>query len=228
MDIVFCVASRPHRAAPASRLRAIGTLLAALVMWMPLPGAWAAADETPEAMIVRVSSDVLDAIRNDKAIREGNFDRVQKLVNERILPYVDFDKMTRLTVGRAWRGATAEQRAALIDQFRTLLMRTYSGALSKVTDHKVRLRPTRGQDNPNDVVVRTEVVATQGDPITLDYRLEKTVDGWKIYDMNILGVWLVETYKGEFAEAISQGGVDGLIKTLIEKNQRLASTGKAS
>jgi len=218
----------PSLAALALRLRSLGAMLAALLAWMPLPGAIAAAEEAPDALISRVSTDVLEAIRNDKAIRAGDFDRVQKLVNERILPYVDFDKMTRLAVGRAWRGANAEQRGALTDQFRVLLLRTYSGALSKVTDHKVRLRPSRGQDSPNDAIVRTEVVPSQGEPIALDYRLEKTADGWKIYDMNILGVWLVETYKSEFGETISQSGVDGLIKALTEKNQRLANAAKAS
>ncbi|HXW63619.1 MAG TPA: ABC transporter substrate-binding protein [Burkholderiaceae bacterium] len=214
--------------AAVARLNLLITAVLVLVFWMPLSDALAADEERPDAMILRVSADVLDAIRNDKAVRAGDFDRVQKLVNERILPYVDFDKMTRLAVGRSWRGASSEQRGELIDQFRTLLLRTYSGALSKVTDHKVRLRPARGQDSPNDVIVRTEVVPSQGEPITLDYRLEKTPEGWKIYDMNILGVWLVETYKSEFAESISQGGVDALIKALTEKNRRLASASKAT
>jgi len=202
--------------------------LAAFVSWMPLNDALAASDEAPDALILRVSGDVLEAIRSDKAVRGGDFERVQKLVNERILPYVDFDKMTRLAVGRSWRSASTEQRGELIDQFRTLLLRTYSGALSRVTDHKVRLRPARGQDSPNDVIVRTEVAPSQGEPITLDYRLEKTPEGWKIYDMNILGVWLVETYKSEFAESISQGGVDALIKALTEKNRKLASASKST
>lgn len=214
--------------AARTRLSLLITGLAAILSWMPLNDALAATDEAPDAMILRVSSDVLDAIRKDKAIRAGDFDRVQRLVNERVLPYVDFDKMTRLAVGRSWRGASSEQRGELIDQFRTLLLRTYSGALSKVTDHKVRLRPSRGQESPNDVVVRTEVAPSQGEPITLDYRLEKTPDGWKIYDMNILGVWLVETYKTEFAESINQGGVDALIKALTEKNRRLASASKTT
>lgn len=214
--------------AAAARPPFLIVALLAVLSWMPLNVALAANDEAPDALILRVSADVLDAIRSDKAIRAGDFDRVQKLVNERILPYVDFDKMTRLAVGRSWRGATSEQRGELIDQFRTLLLRTYSGALSKVTDHKVRLRPSRGQESPNDVVVRTEVAPSQGEPITLDYRLEKTPDGWKIYDMNILGVWLVETYKTEFAESINQGGVDALIKALTEKNRRLASASKTT
>jgi phospholipid transport system substrate-binding protein len=188
------------------------------------PVAGAAADPAPETMILTLSTEVLDAIRADKAIQAGDFERVQKLVNERILPKVDFDKMTRLTVGRPWRAATAEQRASLIEQFRILLLRTYSGALSKVSDQKVRLRPSRGQDTSGtDVIVRTQIVATQGDPVALDYRLEKTDSGWKIYDLNILGVWLVENYKSEFLEPLNQGGVDNLIKTLVEKNRKAAA-----
>jgi phospholipid transport system substrate-binding protein len=182
---------------------------------------------SPETMIMNESTEVLDAIRNDKGIRSGDFDRVQKLVNEHILPKVDFDKMTRLAVGRAWRGATAEQRAALTEQFRLLLMRTYSGALSKVSDQTVRLRPSHGQDNLNDVIVRTQIVGGQGDPIGLDYRLEKTDAGWKIYDLNILGVWLVENYKTEFGQTLNQGGIDSLIQALTQKNQKLASGAKS-
>ncbi len=187
----------------------------------------AAAEVAPDTMILKLSTEVLDAIRNDKAIQAGDFDRVQKLVNERILPRLDFDKMTRLAVGRAWRGATPEQRAALTDQFRILLMRTYSGALSKVSDQKVRLRPSRESENPADVIVRTQVVPSQGDPIGLDYRLEKTEAGWKIYDLNILGVWLVENYRNEFSQSLNQGGVDNLIQVLTQKNQKLAAGAKS-
>lgn len=212
----------------AGRGRGFCALLVTVVAAMALPAVAAAPDVAPDKMILNVSTEVLDALRNDPAIKKGDFDRVQKLVNEHILPYVDFDKMTRLAVGRAWRGATAEQRSALIEQFRQLLMRTYSGALAKVTDHKVRLRPARGQDSGEDVIVRTEVVPSQGDPISLDYRLEKTADGWKIYDLNILGVWLVENYKTEFGGTINQSGVDGLIKALTDKNRQLANSAKPS
>jgi phospholipid transport system substrate-binding protein len=184
---------------------------------------------TPEAMILELSAGVLDAIRKDKAIQAGDFDRVQKLVTERIMPSVDFDKMTRLTVGRPWRSATPEQRATLIEQFRILLLRTYSGALSKVTDQQVRLRPSHGQDAAaTDVIVRTQIVSTQGDPVGLDYRMEKTDKGWLIYDLNILGVWLVENYRNEFLESLNQGGVDALIRTLSEKNRLAAAGAKAS
>ena len=109
------------------------------------------------------------------------------------------------------------------DRFRTLLMRTYSGALSKVSDQKVRLRPARGQDPANDVIVRTQIVPSQGDAIAIDYRLEKTDAGWKIYDLNILGVWLVENYKSEFLQPLNQGGVDNLIQVLKDKNRKVAA-----
>ena len=183
------------------------------------------ADAMPDAMILSLSNKVLDLIRSDKAIRAGDYEGVQKLVDEHIMPHVDFDKMTRMAVGRAWRSASAEQRNALIAQFRTLLLRTYSGALSKVTDHKASLRPSHGQDpNATDVVVRTQVAPSQGEPIGLDYRLEKTDAGWKIYDLNILGVWLVDNYKNEFSSILNQDGIDGLIRTLTQKNQKLAAS----
>ena len=206
--------------------RAANAALAALLLCATLVGparADGADDAAPDQMILQLSTQVLEEIRGDKAIQAGDFARVEKLVNERILPRVDFDKMTRLTVGRPWRAATPEQRSALTEEFRNLLMRTYSGALSKVSDQKVRLRPSHGQDGASDVIVRTQIVASQGDPVALDYRLEKTPAGWKIYDLNILGVWLVENYKSEFLEPLNQGGVDNLIKVLKEKNRKVVA-----
>jgi phospholipid transport system substrate-binding protein len=205
------------------RRAALATLAVFCALGAARPAAAGDADIAPEKMILDLSTSVLDTLKSDKQIQAGDFDRVQKLVDERIMPHVDFDKMTRLAVGRPWRGASADQRSALIAQFRTLLMRTYSGALARVSDQSVRLRPTRTQDNSSDVIVRTQIVASQGDPVDLDYRLEKAADGWKIYDLNILGVWLVENYKNEFTATLSQGGVDGLIKELTEKNRRLAA-----
>ena len=177
---------------------------------------------TPDAMVRDLSNEVLNAIKADKALKSGDTNRVQKLVDEKVLPYTDFQKMTQLSVGPGWRNATPEQRAALTREFRTLLVRTYSGALSQVSDHKVELRPFRAQPADTDVIVRTQVVASRGDPIQLDYRLEKTDGGWKIYDINILGVWLVENYKSQFSSQVNAGGVDGLIKTLTERNSQLA------
>jgi phospholipid transport system substrate-binding protein len=185
------------------------------------------ATAAPEVLVRDLSNEVLATIKADKALASGDVNRAQKLVDEKILPYVEFEKMTRLAVGRGWRQATPEQRAALTREFRTLLVRTYSGALSQVTDHKVELRPFRAQPTDTDVLVRTSVVASRGDPIQLDYRLEKTDAGWKIYDVNILGVWLVENYKTQFASQINAGGVDGLIKTLTDRNKQLEQGKKA-
>ncbi|HVG04361.1 MAG TPA: ABC transporter substrate-binding protein [Burkholderiaceae bacterium] len=177
---------------------------------------------TPDAMVRDLSNEVLNAIKEDKALKSGDTGRVQKLVDEKVLPYTDFQKMTQLSVGPGWRNATPEQRAALTREFRTLLVRTYSGALGQVSDHKVELRPYRAQPTDTDVIVRTQVVASRGDPIQLDYRLEKSDAGWKIYDINILGVWLVENYKSQFSSQVNSSGIDGLIKTLTERNSQLA------
>jgi phospholipid transport system substrate-binding protein len=201
---------------------AIGAaLLAAGAASAQAPAAAPSATAAPEVLVRDLSTEVLATIKADKALASGDVNRAQKLVDEKILPYVDFQKMTQLAVGRGWRQATPEQRAALTREFRTLLVRTYSGALSQVTDHKVELRPFRAQPADTDVLVRTSVVASRGDPIQLDYRLEKTDAGWKIYDVNILGVWLVENYKTQFASQINAGGVDGLIKTLTDRNRQL-------
>jgi len=180
-------------------------------------------DTPPDALVKSVSSEVLEDIRNDKALRSGDIDRLQKLIDDKVAPYVDFERMTRLSVGRGWRAATADQREALMREFRTLLVRTYSGALSHVTDHQVKMGPFRSQPGETDVVVRTQVVPSAGEPLQLDYRLEKTDAGWKIYDVNILGVSLVENFKNSFASEISQGGVDGLIKSLTDRNRQLAA-----
>lgn len=202
-------------------------LLAAGAASAQAPAAAPSAAAAPEVLVRDLSNEVLATIKADKALASGDVNRVQKLVDEKILPYVEFEKMTRLAVGRGWRQATPEQRAALTREFRALLVRTYSGALSQVTDHKVELRPFRAQPADTDVLVRTSVVASRGDPIQLDYRLEKTDAGWKIYDVNILGVWLVENYKTQFASQINAGGVDGLIKTLADRNKQLEQGKKA-
>jgi phospholipid transport system substrate-binding protein len=202
-------------------------LLVAPVALMLTGTVVAQASTAPDALVRDLTTEVLDAIRVDKGIQGGDVSRVQKLVDDKVLPYVDFEKMTRLAVGRGWRSATPEQRAALTREFRTLLVRTYSGALSQVKDHQVQMRPFRAQPSETDVLVRTSVVPSRGEPIQLDYRLEKQDAGWKIYDVNVLGVWLVENYKTQFASEISAGGVEGLIKSLSERNRQLADAKKA-
>ena len=182
----------------------------------------------PDALVQSVSTEVLDTIKSDAALRNGDFDKLQKLIDDKVAPYVDFERMTRLSVGRGWRTATPEQRDALIREFRTYVLRTYSGALSRVTDHVVRMKPFKAEPADTDVMVRTQVAPSAGDPIQLDYRLEKTDSGWKIYDVTILGVSMVETFRNAFASQVNQGGVDGLIKSLADRNKQLAaSNGKS-
>jgi phospholipid transport system substrate-binding protein len=182
-----------------------------------------AADEAPDALVKRISSDVLNTAKNDKAIQAGDTKKVIDLVETKILPYVDFQRMTALAAGRFWRDATPDQQKALTEQFRTLLVFTYSGALSQVKDQTVEFKPLRADPTDTEVEVRSQVNQARGEPIPLNYRVAKGPQGWKIYDINVLGAWLVETYKGTFASEISKGGMDGLIKALTEKNKKLAS-----
>lgn len=196
---------------------------AALAVWP----AQAAADEAPDAMVKRLSTEVLDTIRSDKAIQAGDMNRIMTLVDAKIMPNVNFQRMTASAVGPGWRQATPEQKKRLQDEFKTLLVRTYAGALQQVTDQTIVLKPMRAAPEDKEVVVRTEVRG-RGDPIQLDYRLEKTPGeglGWKIYNLNVLGVWLVETYRSQFAQEISAKGIDGLIATLSERNKANAKKG---
>ena len=167
-----------------------------------------AADEAPDAMIKRLSDDVLATIKVDKSIKAGDINRIMALVDSKIMPNVNFQRMTAAAVGPAWRQATPEQQKRLQEEFKILLVRTYSGALAQVTDQTISLKPQRGSPEDTDVLVRTEVRG-RGDPIQLDYRLEKTPGqgaGWKIYNLNVLGVWLVETYRSQFAQRDQRQG----------------------
>lgn len=183
------------------------------------------AQEAPDALVKRISQEVLETAKSDKDIQSGNQKRVLELVEAKILPHVDFQRMTALAAGRFWRDATPEQQKQLVNEFRTLLVYTYSGAISQVKDQKLEFKPMRADAGDTEVEVRSQVLqARGGDPIQLNYRLEKSPSGWKIYDVNVLGAWLVETYKGNFAAEISRGGIDGLIKTLADRNKRLAAS----
>jgi len=184
-------------------------------------------DMSPDALVQSVSAEVLDNIKADPALRNGDFNKLQRLIDDKVAPYVDFERMTRLSVGPGWRGATPEQRQALMREFRTYVVRTYSGALSRVTDHQVKMRPFKAQPTDTEVVVRSLVAPSNGDPIQLDYRLEKTDSGWKIYDVTILGVSMVETFRNSFASEVNQNGVDGLIKALADRNKQLAAGNKS-
>lgn len=186
--------------------------------------AGASAAEAPNAMIERLSRQVLERIKSDPALKAADPRRIDELVDEVVMPHVDFQRMTALAVGRGWRDATPEQRQQLMKGFRTLLIRTYSGALSSVGDQKVQMKPYRANPQDTDVIVRSEVLQPGREPAQLDYRLRKTGEDWKIYDVNVLGVWLVETYRTQFAQELSGGGIDGLIRSLQEKNRQLAES----
>ncbi len=180
--------------------------------------------KAPDQLIKEVSTDVLDAVKADKSIQAGDVQKVIALVDAKVMPYVNFQRMTASAVGRYWRQATPEQQKRLQEEFKTLLVRTYSGALAQVKDQTVQLKPMRAGPDDKDVVVKTEVRG-KGDPIQLDYRLEKRDDGWKIYDVNVLGVWLVQNYTSSFAQEIGANGLDGLIAKLVERNKTAASNG---
>ncbi|RIX79361.1 MlaC/ttg2D family ABC transporter substrate-binding protein [Acidovorax cavernicola] len=180
-----------------------------------------AADEAPDALVKRLSTDVLETIKADASIKAGDINKIMLLVDSKIMPNVNFQRMTASAVGPAWRQATPEQQKRLQDEFKTLLVRTYAGALDQVSDQTVTIRPFRGAPTDTDVLVRTEVKG-RGDPVQLDYRLEKTPGqgaGWKVYNLNVLGVWLVDTYRTQFAQEINKSGIDGLIGVLAARNK---------
>ena len=178
----------------------------------------AQANKSPDALIKEVSTDVLETLKADKSYKQGDLQKIIALVDNKVMPHVDFQRMTASAVGRYWRQATAEQQKGLQDQFKLLLVRTYSGALAQVQDQTVELKPMRGAATDAEVVVKTEIKG-RGDPVQLDYRLEQTPGGWKIYDVNVLGVWLVENYRNSFSQEISAGGIDGLIAKLVARNK---------
>jgi phospholipid transport system substrate-binding protein len=177
--------------------------------------------ETPDGLVKRLSTEVIEQIKVDKGIQAGDINKVVALVDAKIMPNVNFSRMTSSAVGRYWRTATPEQQKRLQEEFKTLLVRTYSGALTQVKDQTIAVKPLRAAAGDTEVIVRSEVHG-RGDPIQLDYRLEKVdgaPSGWKIYDLNVLGVWLVETYKGQFAQEINAKGIDGLIESLSQRNK---------
>ncbi len=197
---------------------------AALLLSVAAP---AIAQEAPDALIRRLSTEVLDRIRSDKDLQGGDFKKLSDLVDATVMPHVNFQRMTALSVGRNWRAASPEQQKQLMSEFRVLLLRTYSGALSAVKDQSIRMKPLRADPAETEVIVRSEVAQPRGEPIQLDYRMEKASDGWKIYDVNVLGVWLVETYRGQFAQEVGARGIDGLIKSLVDKNRSFESPRKS-
>ena len=203
--------------------RTASSVAAALLLAtaLPFPLTALAADEAPDALIRRLSDQILETLRADAQLRGGDMPKIMALVDGTVMPNVNFRRMTAAAVGPRWRQATPAQQQRLQEEFKTLLIRTYSGALAQVGDQSVTVHPVRSAPGDTDVLVRTEVRG-RGDPVQLDYRLEKTPGvgaGWKIYNLNVLGVWLVETYRSQFAQEINTSGIDGLIAALASRNK---------
>ena len=182
---------------------------------------------TPDGLIKTVVSDVMASVKSDPEIQKGNIPRIVDLVEKKIVPYTDMRRTTEMAMGPNWKKATPEQQTQLVSEFKNLLIRTYSGAFSQLRDQTVQFKALRAAPDDQEVVVKT-VVLGRGDPVPLDYRLEKTANGWRVYDMNIMGVWLVEAYRNQFANQISQNGIDGLVKFLQERNKQLAAAKPAN
>ena len=199
--------------------------ISSLVFAAATLGATAAFAQTaPDVLIKQVAGDVIESVKNDKAIQAGDVSRIHGLVDTQVMPHVDFQRMTAAVVGKSWKTATPEQQAKLQAEFKTLLVRTYAGALSKVNAQTtIELKPLRAAAEETDVTVRTSIKGTGGDPVEIDYKLEKLPAEWKIFDVNVLGVWLVDQYKSSFAQQIASGGIDGLITTLVAKNKAPAA-----
>lgn len=199
--------------------------LVALVIAIATP--WAhSAGVAPEVFVQRIAEDVIDAVKSDRAIQAGDTTRIRALVDAKVVPHVDFERMTSTAVGPQWRGATSAQRQRLLAEFKTLLITTYAGALTQVRDQTVAVKPPRSSAG-DDLVVRSEVKG-RGEPIALDYRLERSGDAWKIHDLNVGGFWIVQTYKGQFQQDLATGGIDALIAKLAEKNGKLAAPASKS
>ena len=197
----------------------IRTWLVILAAPLTLLAPAAFAQEAPDALVKRVAEDALATIRADKELQSGNQAKIKELIESKLLPHFDFTRMTALAMGRHWRTATPEQQKQLTDQFRTLLVRTYSGALSSYRDNTMDYKPLKMNPGDTDVIVRTEVRRPGQAPVQIDYSMEKTPDGWKAYDIIVAGVSLVTNYRDEFSDIIKSSGVDGLIKTLADKNR---------
>ena len=208
---------------PIAQLIVTAAAVAMSTSVLVAPARAAATAEAPDVLVKRVSTDVIDSVKADKDIQAGNSKKIMDLVNSKILPYVDSDKMTAQAAGRYWRQATPEQQKQLSQEFRTLLVYTYAGALSQIKNETIEFKPFRADPADTEVEVKSQVNLTRGEPITLNYRLAKGAQGWKIFDLNVMGAWLVETYKGNFTREISTGGIDGLIKKLHDRNEQLAN-----
>ena len=213
---------RGHMKSHKTIQKYFAVLLSSLFLVVGGASAQAVDQSTPDSLIKNVVSDVMASVKSDPEIQKGNIPRIVDLVEKKIVPYTDMRRTTEMAMGPNWKKATPEQQAQLVSEFKNLLIRTYSGALSQLRDQTIQFKPLRAAPDDKEVVVKTVVIG-RGDPVPLDYRLEKTANGWRVYDMNIMGVWLVEAYRNQFANQISQNGVEGLVKFLQDRNKQLAS-----
>ena len=214
-----------------SRRGLVKQVLASLLAFALLGSAqvsWAAPDASADEFIKRLTDELLATVKADKSILSGDINKISVLVDQRVMPHVNFQRMTASAVGPGWRQATPEQQKRLQEEFKALLVRTYAGAVNQVNDQTIVVKPLRASPDDKEVIVRTEVRG-KGDPTQLDYRVEKAPDapaGWRIYNLNVLGVWLVDNYRTQFAAEINAKGVDGLIASLAERNKTNRAAGK--
>lgn len=206
----------------SSAVLAVSALATAPVWAQAAPAQAAVPAQTPEAFIQTITNEVMATVKADKAIQSGDLRKITAVVDAKIMPNVNFVRMTAAAVGPAWRRATPDQRQRLQNEFKTLLVHTYAGAASQVKDQVIEYLPSRARPTDTDVIVRT-VVKGKGDPIQLNYRLEKAGSTWKVYDVNVLGAWLVQTHQSSFAQEINASGIDGLISKLAERNRQLVT-----
>jgi phospholipid transport system substrate-binding protein len=199
----------------------ISGLLAAWLVAFP-----AAAEVSPDTLVDNTAQEVLSIVRQDKELRAGNMAKILDLVEAKVLPHFNFTRMTRLAMGKNWNKATPQQQEELVKEFRTLLVRTYSNALSTYSDYKIKVEPLRSKAGDTDTTVKTKVMQDSGQPVDIDYSMEKTGDGWKVYDVTVAGVSLVTNYRSTFNSQIREGGVEKLLKTLGDKNRALAANDK--
>ncbi len=185
----------------------------------PAAPAAAVAQEAPEALIKRVSTTALERIQKDPELAAGDVKKINVMIDQVIMPHVNFQRMTSLAVGRSWRTATPDQQKQLLTEFRALLVRSYANAFAAGKDRTIRVKPVRMEAADTEVTVNSELVPKRGEALAAGYRLEKAADGWKAYDVNILGVWLVDNYRNQFSQEIAAKGIDGLIKSLSDKNK---------
>lgn len=229
LSCVVCAPVAANSARPialcggALRLGIVCVLLLLLmpVAWSQSAASVPLAQRAPHDLISMVTQDILETVKNDRSLQQKDLRRISELVDQKVMPVVNFSRMTALAVGRHWRTASPEQQQRLMLAFRDLLVLTYSEALRYVQESTIEIRPARYLPTDEDVVVRTLLLRSGKEPIPLDYRLQKTAEGWKIYDFNVLGLWIVEHYRSQFGQLVSAKGIDGLIQSLEQKNQAL-------